>query len=76
MENILAAAAGFGFGFGLAALFYAKVMVSQLRSLVEASKLAASLLKDYQKTGVVKVEEQNMHAVLKRIDELETERLK
>jgi hypothetical protein len=71
MEAVLAAVAGFSFGFGVAAVFFAKVMVSRLTSLVDASKLAAVLLRDYQDTGVVKVEEQNMTQVAKRLDRLE-----
>ena len=58
-------------GIGVCAMWFSRVMASKLDQVHTDATLAAERLLEHQTTGIQKVEEQNMHAVLKRIDVLE-----
>lgn len=70
-DDILLLVAGLGVGFGASAVLFMRVVVEKLHQLVTASTVAAQKLDEFHATGVQAVEEQNMHAVVKRIDDLE-----
>jgi enhancing lycopene biosynthesis protein 2 len=71
-NEIVLAVAGFASGFGASAAVFMRVVVRKLEALIVAGARAAADLHDFQDSGVQKVEEQNMHAVLKRMAEAET----
>jgi hypothetical protein len=70
-DNVVASVVGFSIGVGLSSMVYMGVFIRSLKKLHFDNIEAARLLLAFQSTGVQDVEEQNMHAVLKRIDELE-----
>jgi hypothetical protein len=62
---------GAALGFGLASIAYMGVFVRMIRKLHDDNVDAAKQLIAFQEQGIQKVEEQNMHAVLKRLADVE-----
>jgi hypothetical protein len=72
MSDIIMGVFFFLLGVGAAAVAFARVLARKLDRLHEDNLTAAATLHESDRTVTRKVEEQNMSAVSKRLDELET----